>query len=1343
MYDHPCPAGYYCSPGTQDNQWKPCNRNTYCPARSDMMSPCPTGSVSVDRSSSILNCTKDVTYYTAVLAQTVGCESMYSSACSPLVGTSMADEDGWIPLNAMGSAVIVARFSRLNPTVWKYLDWSKDRKTDYTSNYRIVVQYRRIGTNDIQEAATKNEFDKTHINKYIDQTFTVVANYDIEFRIMVQILHGRFQQYVSDFADLAEVTISYPQRAKALASEPMGFVNVLDKAASDNNIRLPVNLDGAGGSQMAKTVAAFYSMASTNITDNSILPASRPNKPEWWGSEFTALAMPHVPYIGNCEGFGRNIPLHALLETSACSLQSPADTPGVTPFPPALPSSVQHTFADNCNYTIQCAYMEDLTKPTNQIFWFQANSFNQPLWYISRTAATHTMFKQQTGGPGEQKLYWQSLTGSRDLRAVKVVEADMAAARRAGYVPQEVELVISFYQVDSSEKQIVAVAVNFRNYKTIDRTNLNDLRYTLRVTYISLSYYELLDLFAFDLTMYFLIALSLSIVLISLIAGFWLIARRRCNSLPRPQLHFVSSLYDFFRTSFLGFATHLVPTFVVGLLIYVALVVLNMLEAKSGNKYDISFQAPQKLAYQTGRLAFAYATAGAYSLLVGICLLAPMKLTKPIWEEYFNRNRRPDEEAESEDFDHDAEWRRLEKGFDEQMEIYKRDEYDNYCVRITLFGVCLSVIFLMGQLLQYSNLAFFKQNIYLFVVLLVVIKALLSSSLLKRLGSHLEIAPMMMSTTTSYFVVRLGAAKFLSFMVAYIASLLGDVFLRVVVNPIKADITRDPSWKGILTALGMYKFRSLRRYMNSLPENPKRVKRMTDTNIQMDAMLDFFNTSQSVVAAMTTPLVLMFLYMFRAQSKITERTGVGEYDLRFFLIFSGIQFCNNIIVDRFVTNMLELNKSYKIRSLWMHYRKAYFFRRSMLMNMEPVSRSDSLYQNLSAESRPLHQNAFSPQYFFTMGLICTGMLLLIFSYQLYLQAGTTFNVRGDPWILLVILCVLVTCVVVQFLCVSFGRHFMWRVIPEEQRGLSLAELDRLRLPKCRRRNKNKSAVIDVYNHKKYWKQLRMEEAQAVKKRKTQVRMLKMVGAQTCEVMGDEPFEALESETRQVYVDYHRDRPAFYELEVQTLRENIPYIDDLVDPKKYYNDKPWPEELYEVDREFWKMDEYESSRLRRRRDSLTKGWKGDPLYEAAIRQAKKAGIDTERNPPRIMNPNTRLVDGRDLLAPAFKKRKKPVDGGNILERGLQAMTRKSRRPVTMPPGPAERSRSGLENASRRAVNRSKSKQRDNNNGGVNRSRSKQRDNNLSEPYHITPPPPAQLGAGAILYNELELDWDVVR
>eukprot|EP00742_Colponemidia_sp_Colp-10_P003709 GILJ01003948.1.p1 GENE.GILJ01003948.1~~GILJ01003948.1.p1 ORF type:complete len:3028 (-),score=382.13 GILJ01003948.1:230-9313(-) len=1337
MYDHPCPAGYYCSPGTQDNQWKPCNRNTYCPARSEMMLTCPTGSVSVDRSSSILNCTKDVTHYTSVLAQTVGCEGVYASACYPLVGTSMADLDGWIPLNAMGSAVILAHFSRLDPTVWRYLDWSTDRKVDYTSNYRIVVQYRRIGTNDIQEAATKSEFDSTHINKYIDQTFTVVANYDIEFRIMVQILHGRFQQYVSDFTDLAEVAITYPQRAQALFSEPMGFVNVLDKAASDNNIRLPVNLDGAGGSQMAKTVAAFYSMASNNITDNSILPASRPNKPEWWGSEFTALAMPHVPYIGNCEGFGRNIPLHALLETSSCSLQSPADTPGVTPFPPALPSSIQHTFADNCNYTVQCAFMEDLTKPTNQIFWFQANSFNQPLWYISRTAASHTMFKQQSGGSGEQKLYWQSLSGSRDLRAVKVVEADMSAARTAGYVPSEVELVVSFYQVDASEKQIVDVAVNFRNYKTIDRTNPNDLQYTLRVTYISLSYYQLLDLFAFDLTMYFLIALSLSIVLISMIASLWLIARRRCNAMPRPDLHFIPSLYDFFRTSFLGFASHLVPIFVVALMVYIGLVVVNVLESKPGSKFDISFQAPQKLAYQTGRLSFAYATAGLYSLLVGICLLVPHRYNEPKWEDFISENpQQLDEGAEHEYSNSDREWRRKEEWFEKEMAIFKRCQNDTYCIRIALLGTCLGVVYIMGQLLEYSNLAFFKQNIYLFVVLLVVIKSVMNMRLLKQLGSHLEIAPMMMATTTSYFVVRLGAAKFLSFMVAYIASLLGDVFLRLVVNPIKAEIGRDPSWRGILTALGVHKWKSLGEYVKSLPVNPNKIDRMTTVNIQMDAMLDYFTTSQSVVAAMTTPVVLMFLYMFRAQSKITERTGVGEYDLRFFLIFSGIQFCNNIIVDRFVTNMLELNKSYKLRSLWLYYRRNYVFRRSVLMNIEPVKKDDPVFQSLPAESKPLHQNAFSPQYFFTMGLICTGMLLMIFSYQLYTQASSTFNVRADPWNLLVVGGVVVSCWLVRFICINLGRHFMWRIIPEEQRGSPLSELDKCRCQ--RRKRKNKSAVTDSHYHKRYWKHLKEEKAKEVKKRKNQVAMLKVVGAKVVGLLGDAEFEALERDVRQLYIDYHRDRPAFYELLVRKLREHMPYIDELIDVKAYYKNKPWPEEAFEIDREHWKMDEFESSARRIRPDALTDGWKGHALYEAEIRRLRKAGVDPEKNPPRIMNPNTKLVDGRDLL-PVVKQRTKGDNDEDAGERRAQATTDKSRRrgPAA---SPGARGRSVLEDTSLRRSVTSHSPTRQASatpSRGGHRSRSNQRTNNP------VPPPTGQTGAGALLFNELEIDWDIVR
>eukprot|EP00741_Cyanophora_paradoxa_P014708 tig00020816_g14186.t1 len=118
----------------------------------------------------------------------------------------------------------------------------------------------------------------------------------------------------------------------------------------------------------------LLTVASTNleaVSYDNVDPSGRNVEPPLnaEGKPYT-FVVPYLPYISNCAGFGRYVPIFAIFEDSAgCNLTKQEETVPTQQYNPFGPPPK----GDACDYELKCVYEEELASTEGQsaTYWFE------------------------------------------------------------------------------------------------------------------------------------------------------------------------------------------------------------------------------------------------------------------------------------------------------------------------------------------------------------------------------------------------------------------------------------------------------------------------------------------------------------------------------------------------------------------------------------------------------------------------------------------------------------------------------------------------------------------------------------------------------------------------------------------------------------------------------------------------------------------------------------------------------------------------------------------------------------------------------------------------------------
>ena len=748
----------------------------------------------------------------------------------------------------------------------------------------------------------------------------------------------------------------------------------------------------------------------------------------WINFGVNSVVLPWLPYFMNCEYFGDRIYLHRLTESMGnCSF---VDQGGVKIVQP-IPVSGVTPVADSCSISVKCYYAEDV-QATSTTRWFEINQ-EETLYYMTRNAIDHSAFESTM--QGQDSGFTQNIKDQDDL----VVLVKFSPEGGSG-IPTIVTMDLLYYQKDANTKLLVAAEVKLSAYSPNELTSANP-GYTLNINYRALGWFDLLNKFQFDISVYLLLFIFISFIL--LIFGYLVYRLHMCCVKDPPILHFRFYLWVSSLPPTIGVVCASIP------IILVAYTLDPITMSFSSISADWAVEPPLDpdtvTMYQRGRVGMCMGFAAFGFFVYGSRLLIP-KPDPPEEEEGAegeevnegNENKeneenseiggKKDEDNQEENTDARFEEDELSKRNSMQEEGKESDQqdlsnnvseespvpesepeeepaelplWDALKMKRRYFMIaCFGISCLASIKLEISYSKTFSDNIFTFQVGFCVIDIFLYQ-LFSRiiLDEALLIVPILTSLFINRAVVMLASPNFTIFMMCYVINFGFIIFERIYLNPFIELVEQKLQY---LSALLVTKSRIFRYFFEkSLKEQLLLEKSLMSSNMKgkfesgetqnrmMGTMVQF--SAQSQVTFML-PLVFLFISMFSEASQMPKNYGIRKSDVNYYLLFTITIIVSQLILDVLMLHLIECLYGYKLFD-YLTYCSHRFSTRS---NWWKYLVGEKLDKSLMPAWRSIDNLCFSSQFYFSVTLASWGTVLLTFSFTIMIR--NSFHPCGDPLI---------------------------------------------------------------------------------------------------------------------------------------------------------------------------------------------------------------------------------------------------------------------------------------------------------------------------------------------------------
>jgi len=1080
QFDLLCEEGFGCPAGTGYTQRKRyrCDVGYYCPKGSISSQPqstqCPVGTTSAPLATNVYDCFKDPNgvsrlCYVSPYYDDLFDECLLSYKCSKTV-KGMADylicvQQGLQDANYVfadllqneyavntnfykGQAMTVVKVS----FDWRYLPIDMIYGEHYQLVMHIFNQTTGMNLQDVRPGYTGTWFGNAAVDKHGIMSFNVLCLRDTYIRFDVEILHGLYienKNYTS-FRDTAKFETLVPSRASTNADVPEQFYILLPRS---NTIAPPLNVvpttvqvttskdsrgnevstvqfvnelqplvDFAGDNSSIPLIPQQFSdqgtVAGVYLGANVIWPTTN-------NVDLTDYVLPYLPFFSSCRGFDSHIPLFLLLESyDHCNLVPYNQTKWVNQWDPfGAPSPIDlESSMDSCQWSIQCAYEEEIDKVSTVERWFE-QKIGEQLFFISRDPYPYSRYSAAYAGDKVQEgmNFFINMESTSRMVPVTVEPGSFAVSdtEKLSGVPRSVNLQINYYQRSKGDKRIISATISFDDYTAKIQNNTVVRDYSLNVDYRGLDYLSLLNGFSFDPEVYIILFLFVGIGCLIFFMVFWAFQRIFTRLSNPPRLHLTQYLSNILLPIWGLFAGLFPVLLVFGLihglfrsLAYPVFGNLNELYTNfgSGSKWSASSRtsvasllgitASQQV--EQGRLGVALMTLGVYLSVVTAFAFVPGKEDA---KSMFLYDPKSLDEKSS-----DGQWKR-------KVNRWYRTQF--------IFSVIMSVL-VNTVVLEYSFSDFFKAHIYESLIAMPIFFIFFQNFLNNVLGDLLLVQPMAVSYHLIEIISTLGAATFLDFMQVFVFQLLYKVCMRIYIYP---GIQNAKELINYLISV-MKRYQEKRDREDDLEEGDEDFEDELFNEVEFETfspaeniIMMLSNYSAELIVLLYYPFIILFLWWADGIGlQAGSHYGLRTTDFVFYVLFSLFVIPFRIFIDTLVLSSNELFHGWKILD-YMKYCRHRFLRRSQRWRSYERSEDASIHESL----QNLDLNCFSSQYYFTIGMGAIGSLLIMFSLEII--SRNYHNPFGDKMTTFVILVVLCLIWIVQYLCRKFGLRFLWKIKP--------------------------------------------------------------------------------------------------------------------------------------------------------------------------------------------------------------------------------------------------------------------------------------------------------------------------
>ncbi|CAD8119952.1 unnamed protein product [Paramecium sonneborni] len=588
-------------------------------------------------------------------------------------------------------------------------------------------------------------FEQSDVEKVSDFKFIIFAFKTLTFQILFQLNSQEF--YVQKYQFMNTTKVQNIEPKTAITNKNNIFVFILSK---NDEIALPANILPLNQFDYQDHLISYSS--NNFFQQNSYTTYSPQSK--YWGDR-NQIVIPYLPYFSNCQGFGQYIYLYQLIQHKNCTLYSERETEAINPFKFSM-----RPISDECNnLQLYCIMDEKYNINPRLPRWFELNE-QETLFYIQADPLDPNDFDSDYEVPFSQ-----------------VVEIQTTNSIPSGMMPLEVNLDIHYYQVTQTQKRIITGSVTFTNFYKLSedqKAGKAEIRYNLIFNFISMTQGQLVNNFALEWPVYFILYMIIGAILTMEMAIYLFYHYITNRNRPRPKINLLIYVRIFWISSLYGIFLAFIPALTVHILISIIMAgkiwntdlslsckLTPYSESDDGCmvvffdlfKNQQKYTSDEFVLLRNSRCGIAMITVGLYI----IYFISGIYVPKINPEEDYNGNVK-------------------------NVRLWKRSRIF-YCL-----AFITTIILIMTQF-SYSTL--FENNAYMFQIFLKIFQMILEYILEVYFDNNLISSPIVIIFSTYINVATMGNPTFYEFLLSTIVDKGIEMVERAYVIKIQDYVTEE------------------------------------------------------------------------------------------------------------------------------------------------------------------------------------------------------------------------------------------------------------------------------------------------------------------------------------------------------------------------------------------------------------------------------------------------------------------------------------------------------------------------------------------------------------------------
>jgi len=329
--------------------------------------------------------------------------------------------------------------------------------------------------------------------------------------------------------------------------------------------------------------------------------------------------------------------------------------------------------------------------------------------------------------------------------------------------------------------------------------------------------------------------------------------------------------------------------------------------------------------------------------------------------------------------------------------------------------------------MEFSYATIFSLKVYQYIVLFKVIYYFVELLVLKYYCiDKLQYAPLLSSIICISNMTTMGASNFVQFILSFFASLLMTILERLFIAPFLGEsMELWPRWKIMIRR----KLRGKKRITRAEKEKEEKEWRRVNEEIELssegvepliDSLTDY---SADTVGTVISPVIYGILQMFYNENQIAANYQIKTNQIIYYISFAAVIIPFTLVCDTFLLNTQELLHGWKIYDYLAYQRYRFSVREYRWVLRNPI-----VDESIAEEFQTTDLLCFSSQYYFLMGLLSVGTVLITLGIEAILRLQ--FNPFGDPcFLLMFVLTFLVGEIMSRFYWILADikvRRFNWR-----------------------------------------------------------------------------------------------------------------------------------------------------------------------------------------------------------------------------------------------------------------------------------------------------------------------------